>query len=346
MNLLIHDKGRIEQFDENEIGEAISSGKLSRHAMVWHHETGSWRPLLVTPNRSNGPEQRSPIAVFSLSFALVICALLYALNSAEALPRVQDRIGPVMTVMAIASGSLMFAAGGVYLAALLWAHPGRMKGSGLAGPLFLLSALFALYEVIEFSRTAIQLPDITRLITAWAQQEDARIVALGDGVVALAGTLGPNLVQDFLRTDRESGPINMVRISSPGGLVEPALELAKMFESRRITVVIEGECSSACLLLAVASPRSFSEANVVFGFHRVSPIADADSEIVLYSVNESWIAYRAYLESHGVPSSVMDEASKHGPSTLHPVPAFDMANYGAIKGIISEGKIIYTGSKS
>jgi len=62
-----------------------------------------------------------------------------------------------------------------------------------------------------------------------------------------------------------------LRLSSVGGYVEPALEVAGTIERLRLPVVVHGKCHSACTYLLLAAPLRMMEEDADIGFHRPGP---------------------------------------------------------------------------
>lgn len=336
----VHRNGTTSKLDELALRRAIVNKDFSEDTLVWRQGMAEWLPISsLIDKAASVPRQTHSPAVLLLLVAIVAgLAVAHIRWHADLLDTFQERLGALLSVSFIALFAMCIATAGAGLAIFLWQHPKRRDASGFAGSCFLIATLAAIFEMVILGSFLFQAPDVYRLSTAIATFEDARISAEGVGVVGIHGTLGPNLLRDFNRAEAAHGPIRVVELTSPGGLVDPALQLADLFESKRISVVVRGQCDSACIALAVASPSAYSEADVIFGFHKTSPVAEAHSEIVLAILEETWKGYRQYLLDHGVPSSVLDEAEKYGPSSAHPVTALDMVRYGAIEGIVPGGE--------
>jgi hypothetical protein len=123
------------------------------------------------------------------------------------------------------------------------------------------------------------------------------------------------------------------------------LRSSRQVEREGISVIVHDYCHSACILVAVASAESYADKNAVFGFHRTSPVAEIESEIARYSTDILEKESVEFLRQRGVPDKTLAEAAKHGPDSLHLVMAGEMVEFGAIKGIVSEGQVTSIGSK-
>jgi hypothetical protein len=144
-------------------------------------------------------------------------------------------------------------------------------------------------------------------------------------------------MRDFRAIEEKYGSIHTLKISSVGGLVDQALRLAEHVERRRLTVVAEGQCLSACILIAVASPHSYATPDAVFGFHHTSPIAELTSPAARFGVEALGSQSRAFLRAHNVPDKVLVEASKHGADSVYIVSPKEMVAFGAIREIVPKG---------
>lgn len=63
-----------------------------------------------------------------------------------------------------------------------------------------------------------------------------------------------------------------LRIDSPGGLVRPAVRVARQIRDRKVRVVVEGQCISACVLLLAASSAGAISPRADVVLHRSRPV--------------------------------------------------------------------------
>jgi len=352
MSWNVNFKGSTRQLSDEAMRTQLESGAIAPDAFVCNEAMDDWRPAsIVFPSHFSSQYSRTqrPRSLYALLLAIfaIAGACIFINFNADTAIKVFGRalgVGGALAAVAVIIG--VMASASVYLAAATRRHAARRQASKLAGGTFLLALVAALYGLVSFVAFLITAPDNYRALTAAAFSEDARVLLAAPGTVSIEGMLGPNLVRDFMLLEKSVGPILTVHVSSPGGLVDQALELARYVEARLITVIVSGTCSSACIVIAVASLRSYADAGVSFGFHHTSPLAETTSQIALYAQEQAWIEYRDYLRQHGVPENVLAEAAKlHGETALHWVSAETMVDHGAIKGLISGGEVVKVGNK-
>jgi membrane-bound ClpP family serine protease len=225
---------------------------------------------------------------------------------------------------------------GAVVSIVSWRHPARRRASGTAGLVFVFSVVGLIFQVVNAVSFAIFSRDNYWITLAVDSSEDAEVTVLASSRVRIDGTIGPNLMRDFMALERASGPFLGLEINSPGGLVDQALQLARFVEDGRIPVIVRQECLSACVLVAVASPASYAEEDAIFGFHRTSPVADVTSEIAIFGMAEADKEANSFMQQHGVPEEVLKEASRHGPDSMYVITASEMVESGTIEGILPE----------
>lgn len=217
---------------------------------------------------------------------------------------------------------------GLRLALRLRAHD-RRHWSGAAGLLLVPALGLVLYQAAIAGAYLLAARDLHAIALAIDAYPDAELQPLAPGTVRITGPLGPNLMRDFRAADAASGPFANVEITSPGGLVAPALELARFVERHGLTVVVRGACLSACVPIALAAGTSLAEPDAVFGFHRVAPAV----EVASHRQERLTPDLFAYLRRHGVPEALLREAALHDAGSMHLVAARDMVAMGVIDAI-------------
>jgi hypothetical protein len=187
--------------------------------------------------------------------------------------------------------------------------------------------------------------DIYRMTVAAEDFDNGIVQSLGDGRVAFVGSIGPTLMRDLATVETQNGSFRVLEITSDGGLMDQALLLAQEVETRRISVVVRARCLSACVAVAVASPESYAESGAIFGFHRTALVADAVSEITQIEGQQFNQLYFDFLRQHGVPEAILQQGIERGADEIYEVPAAEMVDAGAIKGLISGERVIRIGPK-
>src|SRR6188768_1842111 len=70
--------------------------------------------------------------------------------------------------------------------------------------------------------------------------------------------------------------VRTLHITSPGGLVNEGLRLAELVRTRRLRVVVDSSCASACTLVLLASSERIMRPAAAIGFHRMHVIGGRD----------------------------------------------------------------------
>jgi hypothetical protein len=100
---------------------------------------------------------------------------------------------------------------------------------------------------------------------------DYRVTRRGADV-AFVGAITDRAVADLLRQLRDPA-VKVLRIDSPGGLIAPAMTLARAIREQGTAVLAEGRCLSSCTLLLAASPQAIMTPTAAIAFHRPTPLA-------------------------------------------------------------------------
>ncbi len=282
-----------------------------------------------------GKRQRSLLGL--LAGLVLLAWLSWLLDRYQ--PEIVGALRPAIDLMAAMALHMLamvaMALLGLRSALLLWRHPARRLGRGAAGLLFLLATCLVVYQAANAGAYLLAFRDLHAITMALDDSPNARMRPLPSGSLLIEGPLGPSLMRDFLAADAAFGPFATIEITSPGGFVVHALELAAFVERHGLTVVVRGECLSACVPIAVASSASFAEPDAVFGFHRVSTAVELTSEMAGYTLELLDRDMLEFLRRHRVPESVLREAARHGGDSMHFVSARDMVAMGIISGVLA-----------
>jgi hypothetical protein len=112
--------------------------------------------------------------------------------------------------------------------------------------------------------------------------------------------------------------VNILRLASPGGSVQPALAMGRSIRRWEIKTVVDGDCVSACAL-AFMGGVTRSATPMSLGVHQISfsdgaQLSGAASAMVSQvSVSELLI----YAKEMGVDSEVISIATATLPSAMH-----------------------------
>lgn len=262
---------------------------------------------------------------------LLLAALTFILDAHQ--PAIVEALRPVaglavalaLHILALLAMVLL----GLRLALRLGHHALERRRRAGAAPLLVLTAGLVLYQAASAGAYVLAAPDLHAIALARGKYPDAVLQAPEPGTIRIRGALGPNLMRDFRAADAASGPIARIEITSPGGLVAPALELARHVERHGLTVVVRDECLSACVPIVVAAGIGLAAPGAVFGFHQAVPAVEVASHRQARLTPD----LLAYLRRHGVPEAVLREAALHDAGSMHLIGARDMVAMGVIDDI-------------
>jgi len=105
--------------------------------------------------------------------------------------------------------------------------------------LFLMSLMFS------FPTFANQESRIDFIRSKLAKNESAIFIEKGRQII-LIGEITPTVTLAFKKGILEDQQIKLVRIDSPGGDLESALEIAKIIKNHHLNLIVDGKCFSAC----------------------------------------------------------------------------------------------------
>lgn len=352
MSWHIHEGGRTFTATQSEVEAMIAARSLTDGALVWRDGLPSWQPIAVHfPSVGRAPAAQVRAAASSRGAAVrfgwnvvvlvALCGVAYWSLSlpatlADRWPRsVFTAQSAILTAFLLA---FTLAANGGLLGRL-WRSDYREASPGRAGLAVILCSLLFVGQI------AIAGSALLRFQTMLAQDKMAWNLAFysvtGDAAsktVEFEGPIGRGLLRQLKSFETSYGAIALLRVKSPGGLLDEALRIAEYLRAKRIPVVTHGACDSACVILALASPNSFAEKTLRYGFHQAYSAVRDDTEIGDESLGRGIEVSRAYFLLHGVPADVLNEAAHFPPDQVFYVPAMTLLKSGSLKALVEEGE--------
>jgi hypothetical protein len=92
------------------------------------------------------------------------------------------------------------------------------------------------------------------------------------------GHLTINLAQAFTALINKHPDVNQISMTSPGGRIDTALEIASIISERKLNTVVVGECSSACTIIFLSGKTRMFDIDATLGFHSPSVLGLSDTE--------------------------------------------------------------------
>lgn len=132
--------------------------------------------------------------------------------------------------------------------------------------------------------------------------QSAQQVQIGDGFVAINGATSPRLTRELTGLLHHSLKIERVHLSNPGGSVSAAVASARLLRGRGVQVaVIEGDCASACAIMALHFPRRYLADGAALGLHDLHNPSRTDT------LAEDRAALMASFRAEGLPVDLLNE---------------------------------------
>lgn len=154
-----------------------------------------------------------------------------------------------------------------------------------------------------------------------------------EGFLRLDGLIG-QVSADTLGTRLEQPDQHLLVINSPGGSLDAAMQMAKLVREHDLIVLVAGECSSACMLVANASAYLSALPSARFGFHQGSIFGTHPSGIARFWAQGVTDQLIAALRAGGIPESILAVAMQTPPDHMYYVSAERLRHYGVVKQIL------------
>ena len=207
--------------------------------------------------------------------------------------------------------------------AIMIDHNGRIMNSlsliDLATILLLLFFLFiSIGKILDFSFNV-------KFQSSIIEFDGDPIISLGKNKAYLNGIIGQKSF-DMLTNINNIDTVKVLKLNSPGGLIGNALEIAEFVKSNGISIIVEDECSSACVLIAISSNKLYTSKYSKFGFHNAASITKPESEIGKFSSTKGSRKMFSFLQKNGIPIDIIDVAKNTDSSEIYYVSGSEFIN--------------------
>ena len=336
---------------EERLERMVRSGLVDAGALIWHLGMREWQPVTA---RFAGVPRAAPFMMRSAEgmasrrvpakpcasrpLATAACALgcplligllielfyqlgLHAGESVNPRTPALMQIGVALVLSIVLFGSTVFAFSVTPRPAL------RM-----------FSLFYSVAGACVLALVSVFAPPSLRIAAASSAMNDYRIVA-DDGTASLrfGGRIGPGSAYRLQRALDAHPKIHKIVIDSPGGLIEQARRAADLVERRHLTVVVHEECSSACLIVLMASPHRLADAGAVVGLHSPSQVATVNPYFAAQG-RDSADSYFQYLQAHGLSERFLGMARSTPANDVTLVDCVDLVDAGILEGIYFRGR--------
>ena len=122
--------------------------------------------------------------------------------------------------------------------------------------------------------------------------------------IYIRGSIGPGLADKLLHLLAQEPTARRIVITSPGGWVKEAVEIASLVAKSGTDVVARQTCNSACILVLLAAHKRYADWDMAFGFHiPVDLVPNRDGTFARASSAGVKFIERIMTDHHGVGGS-------------------------------------------
>jgi hypothetical protein len=302
--------------DEEEARRRFKAGDLAASTMSWRSGEPGWRSL----GRRWGAPQRGQGWHF-LSWSLLLCGVALLLGWGElweARMPLDEQAGPKMMLGGAILAALLAAGGASYVLAT-WLR--RRTLTPAAVHVLLLVVLSIALALPQQHLRA----DGLALMHA---SPNAGVQLSADGSrLEISGEIGPRLLADVQQAYADQPGVRLLVLDSPGGLMVQAERVGRWISAQKVPVLIESECSSACVLLWAASPDRRMLPSARLGLHRSSNRMDLPSSALRESIENADIRYRQLLREAGFGQELLEIHERTGAGDMHWLSSAELADH-------------------
>ena len=207
--------------------------------------------------------------------------------------------------------------------AMLIDHNGRIMNSlsliDLATILLLLFFLFiSIGKILDFSFNV-------KFQSSIIEFDGDPIISLGKNKAYLNGIIGQKSF-DMLTNINNIDTVKVLKLNSPGGLIGNALKIAEFVKTNGISIIVEDECSSACVLIAISSNKLYTSKYSKFGFHNAASITKPEREIGKFSSTKGSRKMFSFLQKNGIPIDIINIAKNTDSSEIYYISGSEFIN--------------------
>lgn len=183
--------------------------------------------------------------------------------------------------------------------------------------------------------------------TLWVPLREHALIAMGrdhlgpieatvttdDTVLLLHGTFGSGSAERARRVLNESPDIKTVALSSPGGRLREAADIAQMVRERGIDTYVDTRCESACTFVFLAGKDRAATPNARIGFHRPS-----FAGITPMGFDPATDGMLGTYRKAGIPQDFLDRIARTEPKNMWYPSARELEKAGVINRVSLGGE--------
>ncbi|MBE1160516.1 GYF domain-containing protein [Dyella acidiphila] len=328
--LYLRSAGRVQgPFDPAEVRRRVAAGELPRWTMSWLAGEKQWQSLA-----RRWPGGDVSHAAFDVGVALIIVLLLLAIASIPGrllshLPDAWQTQGFILTSVLCGLTAAMA------LSLLLVRHSRRRRGrASLPAALCIMLTVFGGMISLALSVQAVGLIGVEdRFANAAVRYDEAA------HAIRIKGPIGHRFhrdVADALAAHRDA---QLIVISSGGGLLDEAFEVATAIKQAGLPLRVDGGCASACGLMWASVPqRQMTEFSRI-GLHPNRTIGDTPAELTVQVSKQAEAMSTDSLSAAGFTPEMLRRRAETPPSSVYWLDAVDILIAGIdAKVVDADGK--------
>lgn len=300
----------------DEIQQRFETGELPAAVMSWSSGEHGWQSL----GRRWGAPQKAPLWQW-LTWLLLLAGMVVLLS--------WNLLWDMHTPPVEQSGARLMASGAI-LAAVL-----ALLAIGLALATFRLrgrltpSAVYALAMVALAIALALPQQRIRATVLGVLQASpDASVQASEDGSrITVSGAIGPRLLANLEKAHVAHSGARLLVIDSPGGLLNEAERVGQWVAANKLTVRIQNECSSACVLVWAAASQRQMQTSARLGLHNASSRLDLPNSALSGMLDQADRKYRRRLHEAGFDQALLDIQQNTNARDMHWLTAVELIDH-------------------
>ncbi|WP_230079274.1 hypothetical protein [Xanthomonas oryzae] len=317
-------RGYLGVWEMAQVQAEFGRGRYRADTMSWRPGETAWTSLgrRWSPRATPWLPVLGALALFGC-LVLGIALPLWGFHIAGRLPL------PLAWHLSLFSVSLLLTA--TVLGIAIKRHPGYGTSRAWTSVWLLISALpliaALLYQVVSNDRARHEDPDARMVLSA-----DKRVLRID-------GNIAANFIDDFKAVLARAPHLQRIDIRSGGGLVDDALEIAKIIRARALVVRVDDYCASACTLLWAASPERQLGLRGSIGLHQNRMLGNAPKEWRESALAQGDAQSRAMLLRAGFGPGLLFKRSHTPPSAMAWIDATELVESGvSVRILDAHGK--------
>ncbi len=152
--------------------------------------------------------------------------------------------------------------------------------------------------------------------------------------IYIRGSIGPHLADRLLHLLAQEPTARRIVITSGGGWVKEAVEVASLVEKSGSDVVARETCNSACILILLAAQKRYADWGMAFGFHiPVDLLPNRDG--TLARASSAGVKFvEGFMTDRHVPGWIIADMERAGPNKGAPISAIQLAEENLLTGLL------------